>query len=503
MNQSAKLSPVWRVFLVILGILVTFTLFLVTKWIFLMPGIAGFWVFWCCAVLASGLVGGRWILTVPMLVGYVVVLFVASLFSPFSPMRGLLVFLFAVLAFGFIWSDWLAAQIRIRRAAPQENDAALEFLQVLQWVAKPGSVILGTLFPISSDFDASTEPNLPYRANAVRSAFSAAGVLYLLTLLIEGIGALARSVVYFFVSLVVLLPLYFLIFSVRLGNYYGPLVNAFGVQTNQFGYDYTTWLVETGLLCLQISLSLGLILGFWPLLTSLFHILFPVTRSGAGPIEVESLGAREPTREELARILDALAQIRSAAGSRRSAAPSRWLVIDEASPDAYTIGSTVYLSRAAVESPHLSGIMAHEMGHIAHKDGDLILALRRFIVPLAYYIGIDRHPMPAGAVLKTGAGLQSRVIRTEDEKIYYRFKALQIKLWLAFWCGGLGMFLLGRQWAAFWRERDHLADRYAVALGQEELLMDALTLYRHVDVAQPFLLTNRPYTAERLDRLQG
>jgi len=33
--------------------------------------------------------------------------------------------------------------------------------------------------------------------------------------------------------------------------------------------------------------------------------------------------------------------------------------------------------------------------------------------------------------------------------------------------------------------------------------MESLQLYRHVDVAQPFLLSNRPYTAERLDRLQG
>lgn len=83
------------------------------------------------------------------------------------------------------------------------------------------------------------------------------------------------------------------------------------------------------------------------------------------------------------------------------------------------------------------------------------------------------------------------------------FKALQIKLWLAFWFGGLGLFFLGRQWARFWRTRDFFADNYAVQLGQADHLVEILRSYRHVDVAQPFLLSNRPYTAERLDRLQG
>ena len=60
----------------------------------------------------------------------------------------------------------------------------------------------------------------------------------------------------------------------------------------------------------------------------------------------------------------------------RVAAPSAWFVLDEPTPDAYTLGSTVYLSRAAIEGKHLSGIMAHELGHIAHKDGDLTRLLQ-------------------------------------------------------------------------------------------------------------------------------
>jgi Zn-dependent protease with chaperone function len=76
-------------------------------------------------------------------------------------------------------------------------------------------------------------------------------------------------------------------------------------------------------------------------------------------------------------------------------------------------------------------------------------------------------------------------------------------LLLAFWFGGLGLLLLGRSWAQFWRQRDFLADDYAYSIGQDDNLMAVLEIYRHVDVAQPYLLTNRPYTAERLDRLKG
>src|SRR5690606_26379996 len=120
---------------------------------------------------------------------------------------------------------------------------------------------------------------------------------------------------------------------------------------------------------------------------------------------------------------------------------------------------------------------------------------------LAYYIGIDRSPLPAGAVLATAA--YQKVVRSEDEKIVYRFKALQIKFWLSFWFGGLGLLWLGRQWAAFWRQRDFFADDYAVQLGQGDALQKVLEVHRNLDVVQPFLLNNRPYTAERLDRLAG
>ena len=241
-----------------------------------------------------------------------------------------------------------------------------------------------------------------------------------------------------------------------------------------------------------------------PILQSLYHTFFPFSRSGSGPAEREALGAREPTRDEYQIIIDALQSILATGGEKvNSGVPSHWLVLDEPFPDSYTIGSTIYLSRAAIESKFLAGIIAHEMGHVAHKDGDLLLSLRRFVLSLAYWIGIDRTPLASGAVMGTGTGPRVRHTRTDDEKLFFRFQTLKIRLLMSFWLGGLGLLVLGRQWAHFWQGRDFLADDFAVAINQQESLIDALEMYRHIDVAQPYLLSNRPYTAERLDRLKG
>lgn len=351
--------------------------------------------------------------------------------------------------------------------------------------------------PEEAEAEAEKQPEESQRTTRpVTSAPVAGSVLYAYTFLLEFVGAVARTIVTAIIATIALFPVYFLIFSINTSAYYR---GNFGTN-----FDGGAWLRENTIICMTISLVIGAVFGFWPIVASLFHLLVPVTRSGSGPLERDTLGAREPTRDEMEKIIDTIQHIQATSGKTiKKGAPSEWLVLDEPFPDSYTIGSTVYLTRAAIESDYLPGIMAHEMGHVAHKDGDLLLSIRRFIVPLAYWVGIDRQATAAGAILGTGMTAHVSRAQTEDEKIFFRFQALKIKLWLAFWFGGLGLLLLGRAWARFWRYRDFLADNYAVFIGQEDSLMSALEVYRHVDVAQPYLLTNRPYTAERLDRLKG
>lgn len=341
--------------------------------------------------------------------------------------------------------------------------------------------------------EASTRlPTYPPAQRALPAPIAGSG-LYLLTLAVEGVCALVRSFLLYLPLLAALAPLHILVFWATHENYATR-------QLGVWGYANDRWLVDNVKAALTYTLLLTLGVGFWPVLRSLWHSLVPYGRSGDGPQEYESLGARAPTRPEHATIIETLRQIQAQAGGA-VAAPSAWLVLDEPVADAFSLGSTVYLSRAAVESEHLAGIIAHELGHIAYKDGDLLLSLRRLITPLAYFIGIDRSPLPAGAVVATGAYQQ--IVRSQDEQIFYRFQALKIKALLAFWFGGLGLLWLGQSWAAFWRQRDYWADDYAVRLGQDEALKAVLRMHRSLDVVQPFLLTNRPYTAQRLDRLEG
>lgn len=432
---------------------------------------------------------------------------------------------YIVFAIGFLFADVLFSETQP---------------QFLEWILLPGRKVRHRLIPVlplriqervpaffrgqiqRSRFDISfekttelyaavetpkqeAEVEMPKQENAtetqrttrpVMSAPIAGSGLYVYTFILELVGALARSIVTAILATIALFPIYILILAISSNEYYqGNIARTF---------DGGAWLRDNTLLSMTISLLIGFGFGFWPIVASLFHIVVPVTRSGSGPLERDTLGAREPTRDEMTKIIDTIQHIQATSGQTiKKGAPSEWLVLDEPFPDSYTIGSTVYLTRAAIESDYLPGIMAHEMGHVAHKDGDLLLSLRRFIVPLAYWVGIDRQATAAGAILGTGKTAQMKADQTEDEKIFYRFQALKIKLWLAFWFGGLGLLLLGRSWARFWRNRDFLADNYAVFIGQEDNLISALEVYRHVDVAQPYLLTNRPYTAERLDRLKG
>ena len=301
--------------------------------------------------------------------------------------------------------------------------------------------------------------------------------LYLITIIVEAFGATTRSVIFS----IGFLPIAWLIVS-KTSYYYGFEEIAIA------------------------ALIPGLLLGFFPILLSLFHYLLPFFRTGAGA-DAERFGARRPTREEMENINETGESIRERAQElgKVPASPGEWMVIDNnVSAESYTIGSTIYVTSYAAKSEHLAGLAAHELGHLAHRDGDVILALRRLVIPFAYFYGIDRQPLPAGSVFATGgAALGAQQVITDDMKLFYRMKMLPLKFSMSFWYGGLGMFIMGRQWANFWRHRDFLADEYAAAIGLRDDLMSVLEAYEHVDVAQPYLLTNRPYTAERLDRLKG
>ncbi len=64
-------------------------------------------------------------------------------------------------------------------------------------------------------------------------------------------------------------------------------------------------------------------------------------------------------------------------------------MLDTPEPDAAVVGDTLMLSRGLFESPHLSAVLAHELGHLGTPDGRITAALNRLVIAPAIY---DRDP---------------------------------------------------------------------------------------------------------------
>lgn len=103
------------------------------------------------------------------------------------------------------------------------------------------------------------KPSTVQRQKSVVSAALAGSGLYVVTFLIECVSALVRSVIITYWTTVALSPLYLLIFA-----------------TNNNGFNSVQ---DNIILCVSISLVIGFGTGCWPLLMSLFHIVFPFSAS--------------------------------------------------------------------------------------------------------------------------------------------------------------------------------------------------------------------------------
>lgn len=218
-----------------------------------------------------------------------------------------------------------------------------------------------------------------------------------------------------------------------------------------------------------------------------------------------ALGAREPTRSEHDDIIDSLSEIKGR-GDGKMKTPKAWMVLDSPIQNHYVIGRTVYLTSALIESDYRTVGMLHALGHIAHGDGVILLSLRKFIRALPYYYGIDRRVMPPGVIsggrMSGGSGIQE-VSRASDIELADRMQAVEYAEEFAKKYGGMGLLVYGLHWAEFWRERVFLADGFVQKVGYSQELIEYLKEYAFFDVAQPFLARGRPYTRERIDRLEG
>lgn len=311
----------------------------------------------------------------------------------------------------------------------------------------------------------------------------------------ECLGAVARM----FVTILGLIPIQLIRF-------------AFDLRERAEYYTTSPWIENVGYVFTEElnkkvvdTLLFAFLVGFMPILWSLLTLV--VAEWASGRSEARKLGARRPTavlgedqaiNRALSELLETARQKGITLYKPLSVTPV--MVIDNPLPNSYTVGRVMYLTSGVFKTPYVKTLLAHELGHLRARDGRLLLAMRRLIIPLAYWIGIDRNPKPIGSL---GGGTTHRVEVGDDAALYYKMKTLTTRLQLSFWLGGLGLLFKAQDWADAWKIKDYRADRVACLLGEGLNLKQFLSEYHELETAQPYLPSGRPYAAERMEQINS
>jgi Zn-dependent protease with chaperone function len=333
----------------------------------------------------------------------------------------------------------------------------------------------------------------------MRGLSAQAKLLYLATLALELPGAVVRFFVFGFLAPVLLAPVWtlgFLIFS---------LVTALTWIGYRIASETPPMTVLAGLagmggVLLMIAGTLVALVafwgGFWPLITSILSLLGIL--KGGQRYHRWSTGARTiGTERELPIVLTALAALEAKAGKLTK--PDYFFVLDTDSAEAYTVGNAMYLTRGLIHrqghpEPHLTAMLAHQLGHANSTDARVVLALRRLTITPMYVLSTTLGQLAPGIVT-----FAARV--TQSDMYVASVISWLINLCLAASGGGLGLLLLNIPWNWYWRQRDFAADEYAAQLGQARPLVEYLDKHQGFDVATPYYIAPQPYTELRIDRL--
>lgn len=243
----------------------------------------------------------------------------------------------------------------------------------------------------------------------------------------------------------------------------------------------------------SVGVPLAHLVAWGPLAFAVLTLLF---LPGGFLLTRFTLGARKPSVREKALIYTVLDE--AIQGNPNVRAPSAFYVIDNFEPNAYTIGTTLYLHSGLLSeqtaNTHRLGVIAHHLAHRNSLDGRLTLALRRLVIYPVYFLSRSIGTVAPGSFVYS-------IGRGDAKGCLAGTLVLLVSFFLALAGGGLGTLLLNPLWAAYWRKREFAADQFAQQLKLGGPLLEYLKQHVFQDTATPFFLNPTPSNELRIDRL--
>ena len=339
------------------------------------------------------------------------------------------------------------------------------------------------------------------RGSRIKSVFYGT-LLYFATLTLEIPGFLARAIL-------VIATFGLCMFAFWCQAFYRAAVNApaFGPGANIEDYlpDLSLPPLLIGLFVVAITLAgINMVIS----LLTFFGIYIPLLTGGWFMRLVQ--GARQPSQREREQVIAALERI-AEASEKRIKAPFQWLVVDNPNPNAFVIGGTIYIHSSLIWSDFLTGLLAHELGHLNSTDGQFVLAVNELIMPWKY---LTEKPEVRGLYAQGPSDMVTQLVnelRRPEQFMPIRetrylvgcgFSLFRVLSGIAH--GGLGLIVLNPLWVWYWREREYFADNWvAVNCGQDitQELINFLEQYQFFDTATPFFMSDHPSTELRIDAL--
>ena len=210
------------------------------------------------------------------------------------------------------------------------------------------------------------------------------------------------------------------------------------------------------------------------------------------------MGARKLSDREEHLVHNTLEVLRQQAPSNLLK-PTHVYGVDSNEPNAFVLGSALFITSELFRTTYLVPVLAHELGHLNSSDGQLALALHRTTLPPAYWIARKiSFIAPQVSLLSSAAGTLTGC----PLGCFCSFGTLFYTLCFAAASGGVGTWLLRVPWNHYWQTREYEADAFAKRCGQASGLVEFLERYvKFQDFAVPFYDTTHPSTELRIERL--